>query len=346
MTRPTVIDIAREAGVSLATVDRVLNARPGVRDKTIRAVNDAIDRLGYIRNVAAANLARGKLYRFAFVLPDVQSQFLAALRDAIADLAQGPLALGAQLHIVTVPPRDPHAIVAALAPLRVEPLDGCAIMANETPDVRDLIAHLRSEGTAVVSLVTDQPQAARDHFVGIDNVAAGRTAGVLLGRFAGPVPGRVAVVVSSMLARDMVDRRLGFDRVLAERFPHLTPLPSLEGHDDREATERALTACLAAQPGITAVYSAAAGTRGVTAALSKAGIAGRIPVIAHELTRHTRAALVDGTIDAVIAQDVGHLARSALRVLRARSDRAAIDGAQERIRIDILLRENLPALTQ
>ena len=42
MTRPTVNDIAREAGVSLATVDRVLNARPGVREKTISAVNEAI----------------------------------------------------------------------------------------------------------------------------------------------------------------------------------------------------------------------------------------------------------------------------------------------------------------
>ncbi|MES2813521.1 MAG: LacI family DNA-binding transcriptional regulator, partial [Pseudomonadota bacterium] len=44
--RPTVNDIAREAGVSLATVDRVLNARPGVREKTVTAVNDAIARLG------------------------------------------------------------------------------------------------------------------------------------------------------------------------------------------------------------------------------------------------------------------------------------------------------------
>ncbi len=90
MTRPTVIDIAREAGVSLATVDRVLNERPGVRDKTIRAVAEAIERLGYVRNVAAANLAKSRLYRFAFVLPDVQSQFLLALREAIAEVAPGP----------------------------------------------------------------------------------------------------------------------------------------------------------------------------------------------------------------------------------------------------------------
>jgi LacI family transcriptional regulator len=97
--RPTVNDIAREAGVSLATVDRVLNARPGVREKTISAVNDAITRLGYVRNVAAANLARQRVYRFLFVLPDVQSQFILALRAAIEAAAHGPLAESCEVMV-------------------------------------------------------------------------------------------------------------------------------------------------------------------------------------------------------------------------------------------------------
>ncbi|MEO0363356.1 MAG: LacI family DNA-binding transcriptional regulator, partial [Pseudomonadota bacterium] len=62
--RPTTRDLAREAGVSLATVDRVLNGRPGVREATVEAVNAAIERLGYVRNQSAANLARGRTYRF------------------------------------------------------------------------------------------------------------------------------------------------------------------------------------------------------------------------------------------------------------------------------------------
>ena len=56
-------------------------------------------------------------------------------------------------------------------------IDGIAIMANETPTARDLIVRLKERKVSVVSLVTDQPYAPRDHFVGIDNVAAGRTAG-------------------------------------------------------------------------------------------------------------------------------------------------------------------------
>ena len=339
--RPTVNDIAREAGVSLATVDRVLNARPGVRQKTITAVNEAIRTLGYVRNVAAANLARQRIYRFLFVLPDVQSQFLLALHTAIAEAAKGLLAESCEVMVVTAPLRDPHAIVTAVEAYRQTPLDGCAIMAHETPDVRDLIVRLQAEGTSVVSLIMDQPQAPRDHFVGIDNEAAGRTAGVLLGRFVGEKAGKVAVVVSSMQARDMVERRLGFDRVMAERFPHLQVLPSIEGHDNRDLTMQIVRASLASHAGVVAIYVAGAGTDGVTEALTDARLSGKPVVVAHELTLHTRTALMDGTIDAVISQDVGHLARSALRVLKAKTDRLQIDSGQEQINITVLLRENL-----
>ncbi len=46
-----------------------------------------------------------------------------------------------------------------------------------------------------------------------------------------------------------------------------------------------------------------------------------------------------GHVDAIITQNPGHLARSALRVLRAKADRLPIDAAQERLRIEILIRE-------
>ncbi|MCJ9673806.1 LacI family transcriptional regulator, partial [Neorhizobium sp. SHOUNA12B] len=65
-------------------------------------------------------------------------------------------------------------------------------------------------------------------------------------------------------------------------------------------------------------------------------------VIAHELTASTRAALADGTIDAVLNQDAGHEVRSAIRVLKAKADGLPVLAAQERIRIDIFLKDNLP----
>ena len=75
---------------------------------------------------------------------------------------------------------------------------------------------------------------------------------------------------------------------------------------------------------------------------SKAASEAATRAIAHELTEHTRKALTSGTLDAVLAQDSAHEVRSAIRVLKAVLDDAPIIESQERIRIEIFVRDNLP----
>ena len=58
--RPTAKDIAEAAGVSLATVDRVLNDRPSVSSRSRKRVQKVIDEMGYVRNLAAVNLAKNR----------------------------------------------------------------------------------------------------------------------------------------------------------------------------------------------------------------------------------------------------------------------------------------------
>ena len=75
---------------------------------------------------------------------------------------------------------------------------------------------------------------------------------------------------------------------------------------------------------------------------SSAGRAQQIVYIAHELTPHTRRYLVRGIMDAAICQDPGHEARSAARVLLAHCSGEPMVPDQERIRIDIFIRDNMP----
>jgi LacI family transcriptional regulator len=337
--KPTVHDIAREAGVSLATVDRVLNARPGVRDKTVARVQTAIRTLGYVRDLTAANLARQRLYRFTFVLPEATTAFLSSVHAEVAEAVDRARIDRVEMRIVQVPAFDPHAVVQALHGLA--PQDGVAVMAPDTPEVRDAVRRLRDTGTVVVALVSDLSDAHHDHFAGINNIAAGRTAGLLMGRFLGQRSGSIAVVAGSMIARDHVERRKGFDDVLRTDFPALRVLPSLEARDDPDTVARLMTRLIGTTPDLCGVYSLGSGNRGLLAALDASVLSQRATIIAHELTPLHRAALTDRRIDAVINQDVGHLVRSALRVLRAKVDGIGIVESQERIRIDIFLRENL-----
>ncbi|MEX0954835.1 MAG: LacI family DNA-binding transcriptional regulator [Rhizobiaceae bacterium] len=341
MARPTVNDIAKTAGVSLATVDRVINMRPGVREKTVARVSAAIEQLGYVRDVTAANLARQRLYRMVFVLPDAPALFVDALRDAISEATSSSIADRTEVRIITFPNGNPHALVKSLRALSADDTDGVAIFAPETPHVRDAIARLKADGIPIVALVSDLPNTERDHFVGIDNIAAGRTAGFLMGKFIGKTGSSVMILVSSLQARDNVERRLGFDQVMAESFPQIEVLPSLENHDDDAVTERLVSEMLERRHDIAGIYSVGHGSRALVDVVREHERRKGITLIAHELTQVTREALHDNLMDAVISQDVGHIVRSALRVLRAKSDRRDIVQSQERIRIEIVIRENL-----
>lgn len=340
--RPTVHDIAEEAGVSLATVDRVLNGRSGVRPATAGRVEAAIERLGYRRDLAAANLAKSRTYRFVFILPEGPNAFMRSLERAIEGARLHAALDRIEIDVVTVPPFDADALADALEAVAGRNPAGIALVATESARVRTAIARLAEASTPVVTLVSDLPNARRGHYVGIDNVAAGRTAGSLLGRFLGNRRGKVAVLAGSMLVRDHVERRMGFDQVLRSGPGHLDLLHTLEGLDDAGTVAKVMGECLDRHSDIVGIYSLGAGNRGLIEALRSRDLAGKICVVAHELTDHAREALLDGTFDAVIAQDAGHEIRSATRVMKALADGVGIVAGQERIRIDIFLRDNLP----
>jgi LacI family transcriptional regulator len=117
----------------------------------------------------------------------------------------------------------------------------------------------------------------------------------------------------------------------------------MEGQDDPDTVHGLVADVLSRDAQLAGIYSLGAGNRGLIRALREREPTTSNPVvIAHELTPHTRAALQSGLIDAVLNQDAGHEVRSAIRVLKARADGIGVIDGQERIRIDIFLKDNLP----
>ncbi|MDK4732433.1 LacI family DNA-binding transcriptional regulator [Rhizobium sp. CNPSo 3490] len=339
--RPTVHDIAAAAGVSLATVDRVLNQRPGVRHVTREKVETAIRELGYIRDVAAANLAKGRTYPLVFILPASDNSFMHGLNAEIRQAILRSPAERTDIRTIEVPAFDPAALVVVLEGLSREKPCGIAMVATDAPEVRAVVDRLVRAGFPIVTLVSDLTGSLRHHYAGVDNIAAGRTAARLLGRFLGPRKGKIAVLAGSMLVRDHRERLEGFTSVMGEEFPDLAILPVLEGRDDPEIAHMLVAEALG-NADIIGVYSLGAGNRGLIRALKEKAVDRTLTVIAHELTAHTRAALIDNTIDAILNQNAGHEVRSAIRVLKAKADGLAVIEAQERIRLDIFLKDNLP----
>ncbi|MFF2323550.1 LacI family DNA-binding transcriptional regulator [Agrobacterium sp. NPDC058088] len=339
--KPTVHDIAERAGVSLATIDRVLNMRPGVHAATRARVEAAIAELGYVRDIAAANLAKSRNYSMIFILPGNDNSFMATLRAEVRAAASRSHLERTAIRVIEVPPFNAAALTEALEVARREKPSGVAFVATDSEDVAQAADRLAEDGIATVTLVSDLSRSRRDHYAGVDNVAAGRTAASLMGRFLSGRSGDVAVVAGSMLVRDHRERLDGFRAVIETEFPQVRLLPVLEGRDDPLTVEALIREALG-NAALAGVYSLGAGNRGLIKALGAADGERALAVIAHELTENTANALRQGLLDAVLNQDAGHEVRSAIRVLKARADGLPVIAAQERIRIDIFLRDNLP----
>ena len=342
--RAQLIDVAAAAGVSLATVDRVLHGRAGVHPGTIEQVQAAVQRLEYRADPAASRLARGRTsHSVAVVLPSGNNSFVTSLVDQVLSL--GPWLteqrLAAIVHRVDV--FSPEALARHLATLRKRHA-AVLVMGLDHPLVRAAIDDLCSDGTTVITLVSDVPSSRRTHYVGIDNVAAGRTAATLLGRFVGTAPTarRIGVVLGSHALRDHAERLFGFQQIIAAEHAQLMLLPILEGHDDSRRTNLLVTNLLKREKLLAGLYSIGAGNHGIQAALVDSGRASPVVWVCHELTPNTRRALLDGVADAVINQDAGHELRSAFRLALAQLNRERVVADQERIRIDIFVKENLP----
>jgi len=336
----TIADIAARAGVGTATVDRVLNKRPGVNAETVQRVLQVVAQIG--TPPQRGRPRRDANFRFAFVLPADASPFLDLVERQIAQSA-GDFR---HQHITEVTYRldasDGVQFAAGLA--QVDDCEGVVLMAPDLPPVKLAINEMVRSGVHVVTLFSDVAGSMRETHVGADNRAAGRTAGLLLARMAGG--GRDTLLLASQATRlsAEIERRIGFAQVIEERFPKLRMLrvPDLPSSD--QAAGRAFARFLKkdTEPSrIAGLYNVGSGSAGLAGALRDAGLADLVAMAAHDLTDDHRTLLSAGGFAYLLTQDIHYCVGVAARVLRALCEnvRGALNVVQPRV--EILTAENL-----
>lgn len=336
----TVADVARLAGVSTATVDRVLHGRPNVRPVTAQRVLRAAASLNA---VPEAVLARGASppMEVVFLLPAGTNRYLKLLGDAVGWAEPSLRRFNVRCRVGEVDSFDPAALARELLH-HGRGAQGIAFMGVEHPLVRDAVRTLAGRGVRVVTLISDLADAPRLAYVGIDNRSAGRTAALLIGRLAHAGRGEVAMIAGSLAYRSHEEREMGFRGLMREAFPALRVIGPFEGRDDAESNHRHARALLERHPGLVGLYNIGGAADGVGRALRESGRAGRVVFVAHGFTPDTRALLIDGTLDALITQSPQSMVHAAVAILaNARDGRDPMAGV-EPVRFSIVMRENLP----
>lgn len=341
-SRPTVADIARVSGLSVATVDRVLNARLPVRPETAERVFAAAQDLGYhntglIRRRLEQNLPQ---YRLGFLLQRPDQIFYQDFARALEQAASAPMPFRATASTGFLQSQTPGEIVDRLKDM-ARRVDAIAMVAVDHPAVTGAVAEIEAMGKPVFSLLSDFAPGVRHGYVGTNNRKVGRTAGWLIAK-AARSPGKVAVFVGSYRFHGHEMREIGFRSYLREAAPELSVIDTQVSLEDAGLAHEATLDLMRRHPDLVAIYVAGGGTEGVIAALREEGMAGQIALVCNELNPVTHAALADNIATALIGTPIHALAADLLQLMAAAIANPKADSVgQTFLPFDIHISENI-----
>jgi len=335
-------DVAAAAKVSMATVDRVLNRRKGVKQRTIERVLRAATELGFLSLEESELIATPRPPNIVFLLPAGANPYLRLLGEKLRVRAAAKGRDAPSIRCIFIESFNARALAAALRH-HAAWADGIAFMAIDHPEVREAVETVTSNGTRVVTIVSDLSHPARLGFLGLDNHSAGRTAAMLLARFSKRTAGSLALVAGSRNYRTHSEREAGFLALLEELYPDLRVVGVREGHDDASKNYRHAISLLEQHPDLIGIYNVGGSSNGIARALVERNRAGDVLFIGHGLTADTRKLLIDGTMDAVIDSNPDTILSGAISLLCAPPEQIQSGQAGSALRMDVFFRENLPS---
>lgn len=337
MKKARMIDIAREAGVGTATVERVLNARGNVAPATVEKVIVAARRLDYDGRLP--ELHHGTV-RIEVIMMRPDTPFFTRLNKAFARIAAA-LDRAVIVQRTFLDEANPTTIAEHIAH-PASRRSGLIIVAPDDPLVRMALLAAQAAGLPIVHIVSRIGDIGALPFVGIDNHAVGRTAAFYLSRMAGERPGRFIALSHSAVYRAHRERIAGFSSYLAEHADPRHPFDLvLFGLDDPRRSEKLLEEAFAATPDIAGIYNAGGGNTGVVAVLNRQGRGQRVLWIGHELTETTRASLTSGLMDLTFDQAPEVQARRSLDLILRKVGITDVEVSSDPVQFLTITRENL-----
>ena len=164
LSRPTINDVARLAGVSISTVSRVINQTAPVADETVETVRRAIEMLGFQPHPGARRLAGGKTQTLGLLLPDLTNPFFSQLLRGIEGSVRES-GFDLLVHFLNLRAYPNHQ--QRPRPLSEHNTDGLIIFTDNMANVE--IIRLHRQGFPMVLLFRSAPDGLPIPTVNIDN---------------------------------------------------------------------------------------------------------------------------------------------------------------------------------
>ncbi len=330
-------EIARQAGLGTATVDRVLNGRAHVSSQTKLRVKAAVEELKAQETQLAA---RGRRLFFDFVV-EAPSRFSREVKAAAEAILPRIGTAVCRPRFLLQDIMDEEEVEAALLRILKRGSQGVCLKARDTRKIRHAVKLLAEAGIPVVTLVTDIGGPDRHAYVGLDNAGAGRTAAYLIAKVLGDRAGQVLATRSHERFLGEEEREAAFIETLAGLRPELQIVAIQGGSGVDFETSRLLSKSIDDLRDLRAVYSMGGGNQSILRTLEGNGLRPEV-YVAHDLDRENRALILDKRLDFVLHHDLQRDIRNVFNAFLAHH-RLSIDPLETPIStVQVLTPENVP----
>jgi LacI family transcriptional regulator len=301
-SRPTIADLARTAGVSVATVNRILAGSASVRARTMQRVQEAAGEIGFYGVGAIEARKRESIpqYRLGFLLQQSHREWYQLIAQKIREATRLRRDEEIEPVIEFADRLDPENIAARLM-LLGEACDAVSVIAADHPLVSQAIQNLKAKGRPVVAYITDQSAPDRAGYVGTDNWKLGRTAAWFIAETS-RAPGRVAPFIGNhrYQCQDISDA--SFRSFVREHADHITIEDSRPTHEDPKEAHHIVSGLLADMDDLVGIFVIGGGISGVLQALREAPERKRrmVRLVCRDIGPETRKGLAEGLITAAL----------------------------------------------
>jgi LacI family transcriptional regulator len=311
MKRVTIKDVARKAGVSRATIDRVIYNRGYVSEEKKKAVLKAIRELNFTPNRAAQALAVRKKRSIAVVYPGGEKYFWNEVENGIDAAAREFESSGLSVVKYRTDKFDVGEQQKILQRIMADGLDGVAVAPAHAAKLNSLIGKLGTRKIPVVTFNHDAPKSVRLSYVGQDLVRSGVLAADLMALFLQ----KKGTVVILRHRTGVVERETGFTKRMEQEYPGVRIIERFDcRHSEGKAYTIARELCRKNRNPdglfVTNAYVFMVGR-----ALQEAHMENKVAVVGFDMTEETDHLIRNGVIDAVITQEPYRQGYEPVRIL-------------------------------
>jgi LacI family transcriptional regulator len=297
--RFSIKELALQAGLSTATVDRVINNRANVSPQTKRRVDAAFKEL---EDQETQLSAKGRRL-FIDIIVEAPTRFSREVEIACNNVITGlsPAVFRPRFHLK--PKFDEQEIMQLLSAIKKRGSHGVIIAAQERVSVRKLIDELKDNDIPVLAFVTDQPASKRLAYVGIDNFQAGKTAAYLMDKLLFKPDAQILTTIRRSNFSGEDQRFAGFKTTLDKSKPNAKLIIAKGGDGLSAYTSDEVKNALSGVNHLDAVYSMGGGNEAILKTLEEFKLRPKV-YIAHDLDEENIDLLRAEKITAVIHHDI------------------------------------------